>query len=213
MTHRVESSPPLPDPFLEQVSTHLLPVDGWGSFRPGAKPAAVAAILYRREGAWHVPFVARRGDLPTHPGQVGLPGGGVEDGEEAWAAAAREVQEEVGVPASGLVPLGAGPPLYAAVSNFCVVPFVAWLPSEGVRFVPQPSEVDEVLEVPLALLLDPTAWRDGGAYPGPHLPFQATRIWGLTARILGDLLPVMERALDDGLTSRAPDPPPASSGR
>ena len=204
MTHRVEGSPSLPDPFLERVSTQLLPVDGWGSFRPGAKPAAVAAVLYRRHRSWHVPFVARRADLPTHPGQVGLPGGGVLAGEDAWAAASREVEEEVGVPSTALVPLGAGPPLYAAVSNFCVVPFVAWLPREGVRFVPQPSEVDRVLEVPLALLLDPAAWEETGLYPGRHLPFQGTLIWGLTARILGDLLPPMQRALEPELRTPGP---------
>jgi 8-oxo-dGTP pyrophosphatase MutT (NUDIX family) len=210
MTHRVENPPPLPDPFLERISTLLLPVDGWGSFRPGAKPAAVTAILYRREGAWHVPFVARRGDLPIHPGQVGLPGGGVEDGEDAWGAAAREVQEEVGVPADAMVALGSASPVYAAVSNFCVVPFVAWLPSESARFVPQPSEVDAVLEVPLSLLLDTAAWKDGGAYPGPHLPFHGTLIWGLTARILGGLLPPVRRALEAGLRNPGPDPRPAS---
>src|SRR3989475_831743 len=160
MTHRVESSPPQPNHFLEHLSSLLLRLEGWGSFRPGSRPAAVAAVLYRRDGAWHVPFVARRADLPTHPGQVGLPGGGVEEGESAWAAAAREVEEEIGVPAAELLPLGAGPPLYAAVSNFCVVPFVAWLPAEVTRFVAQPSEVDAVLEVPLPVLLDPLAWRD-----------------------------------------------------
>jgi len=196
MTHRVENSPPLPHPFLESLSSLLVPVDEWGSFRPGSRPAAVCAVLYRRRGVWHVPFVARRADLPTHPGQVGLPGGGVEEGESAWAAAAREVEEEIGVPAAELLPLGAGPPLYAAVSNFCVVPFVAWLPADVPRFVAQPSEVEAVLEVPLAVLLDPVAWQDSEAFPGRHLPVQNAFIWGLTARILGDLLPPIEAALN-----------------
>jgi 8-oxo-dGTP pyrophosphatase MutT (NUDIX family) len=155
----------------------------------------VAAVLYRRGGAWHVPFVARRADLPTHPGQVGLPGGGLEQGESAWEAAAREVQEEIGIPAGELRPLGASAPLYAAVSNFCVVPFVAWLASAELEFVAQPSEVEAVLEVPLSLLLDPAAWKDGGARHDRHLPFHGTFIWGLTARILGGLLPPIERAL------------------
>lgn len=155
----------------------------------------MTAVLYRREGVWHVPFVARRADLPTHPGQVGLPGGGVRDGESAWSGAAREVEEEIGTPAADLLPLGAGPPLYAAVSNFCVVPFVAWLPDRAPRFVAQPSEVEAVLEIPLALLLDGTAWQDRESFPWRHFPFNDNVIWGLTARILGDLLPPIERAL------------------
>jgi 8-oxo-dGTP pyrophosphatase MutT (NUDIX family) len=155
----------------------------------------VTAVLYRREGAWHVPFVARRDDLPTHPGQVGLPGGGVKEGESAWAAATREVEEEIGALGGELVALGAGPVIYAGVTNFSVVPFVAWLPSDEVRFVAQASELDAVLEIPLSHLLDPDAWREDGARPGPHLPFGDTLIWGLTARILAGVLPPIETAL------------------
>src|SRR6266851_224387 len=59
---------------------------------------------------WMVPFVRRRADLRDHPGQVALPGGGVEEGESAWSAAQREVAEEIGVPVGRLVPLGAGDP-------------------------------------------------------------------------------------------------------
>jgi hypothetical protein len=112
------------------------------------------------------------------------------------------------VPAAELLPLGAGSPLYAAVSNFCVVPFVAWLPSEVFQFVAQPSEVDAVLEIPLSLLLDPAAWQDSHARPGRHLPFRDTLIWGLTARILDDLLPPIESALRAGTTTV---PRPAAS--
>jgi 8-oxo-dGTP pyrophosphatase MutT (NUDIX family) len=188
----------------------LKPLDDWGAFRVGSRPAAVAALLYERSGELCVPFVLRRPDLPDHPGQVALPGGTVKPGEDAWTAAAREVEEEIGVPAAELLPLGAGPPLYAAVSNFCVVPFVAWLPSEAPRFVAQASELDAVLEVPLSLLVDPAAWRDGEARPGRHLPFQDALIWGLTARILDDLLPPIERALRTELTIPRPDRTPAS---
>jgi 8-oxo-dGTP pyrophosphatase MutT (NUDIX family) len=155
----------------------------------------VTAILYRREGAWHMPFVARRADLAIHPGQVGLPGGGVKEGESAWAAAAREVEEEIGAPGAELVALGSGPLIYAGVSNFSVVPFVAWLPTDEVRFVAQSSELDAVLEVPLTHLLNPDAWTDGGARPGRHLSFGEALIWGLTARILAGVLAPVETAL------------------
>jgi len=158
----------------------------------------VAAILYQREGVWYIPFVARRPDLPDHPGQIGLPGGGVRPGEAAWEAAAREVEEEIGVPAAALHPLGAGSPLYAAVTNYCVVPFVAWLPLEEVRFQPDQRELVGVLEVRLADLLDPHAWRQGpGPFPGPHFPVGEATIWGLTARLLGDLLPRISAAAPD----------------
>src|SRR5438445_466033 len=83
-------------------------MDGWGDFRRGARKAAVVFVLYRAGGRWMVPFVRRRTDLRDHPGQVALPGGGVQEGETAWDAAQREVAEEIGVPVGRLVPLGAG---------------------------------------------------------------------------------------------------------
>jgi 8-oxo-dGTP pyrophosphatase MutT (NUDIX family) len=184
-----------PYPFLRRLSSLLESLEGWGSFRIGARAAAVVAVLYRQKGEFYIPFVVRRTDLPSHPGQIGLPGGQVRDGESAWAAASREVEEEIGVHRGDLVPLGAGPPLYAAVTNYSVVPFVAWLPVEGPRFQPDVRELDAVIEVPLASLLDEDAWRVGTQpWPGRHFPVSDTYIWGLTARLLDGLLPLISAA-------------------
>lgn len=182
--------------FPETLCAHLLPLSAWGAFRRGARPAAVTAILYRKAGEWRVPFVVRRADAPSHPGQVGLPGGGLREGEAAWAAAAREAEEEIGVEAASLRGLGAGPPVYAAVSNYSVVPFVAWLPREPDGFAADPAELTAVLEVPLDRLLDPDAWRRDRPWPGPNLLFGGEVIWGLTARLLAGLLPAIAAARD-----------------
>src|SRR5881296_4248566 len=114
--------------------------------------------MYRSDGAWRVPFVRRRADLRDHPGQVALPGGGVRPGESAWDAAQREVAEEIGVPVGRLVPLGAGDTIYAAVTNFSVVPFVAHLPDPVQSFVHDASELEGVLAISLERLLDDSAW-------------------------------------------------------
>src|SRR5215831_4354650 len=185
------------NPFLGRLPSLLQSFEDWGTFRAGARQAAVAAVLYRREGALYIPFVARRADLTRHPGQIGLPGGQVEASESAWQAAAREVEEEIGVPGTDLVPLGAGPPLYAAVTNYSVVPFVAWLPTPDARFRPDLRELDAVLEVPLALLLDESAWSDGARMPyGRSLAVDGGTIWGLTERLLAGVLPAISAALD-----------------
>src|SRR5215469_10004331 len=184
------------NPFVSRLSSLLESVETWGTFRTGARRAAVVAILYRREGALYMPFVARRADLSSHPGQVGLPGGQVVPGESAWQAAAREAEEEIGVRASDLTPLGAGPPVYAAVTNYSVVPFVAWLALGDVRFRPELTELDRVLEVPLTRLLDESAWQDGPrSRLGRSLPVEGTVIWGLTAALLAGILPAIRRAL------------------
>jgi 8-oxo-dGTP pyrophosphatase MutT (NUDIX family) len=174
----------------------LLPIDGWGEFRRGARRAAVVMVLYKSKGVWSVPFVRRRGDLRDHPGQVALPGGGVHAGESAWEAAAREVTEEIGVPPGRLKPLGAGESLYTAVSNFSVVPFMAHLPDPVEPFVHDSRELEGVLEIPLDKLLDDSAWEVAAdPWRFRYLPWDGSVVWGLTERLLAGLLPRIRRAL------------------
>jgi 8-oxo-dGTP pyrophosphatase MutT (NUDIX family) len=61
------------------------------------KPAAVLAAIVRRPAGWTMLFTERAEDLPSHPGQVSFPGGRVQPGETAVAAALREAEEELGV--------------------------------------------------------------------------------------------------------------------
>ena len=185
------------NPFLDALRQSLLPVEGWGKFRVGARPASVVAALFEDAGDWHLPFVARRPDAPDHPGQVALPGGGVRPGESAWEAAARDCAEEIGVAPHSLQPLGAGPPLYAAVTNFHVVPFVAVVAGPRPAFVHQASELEEVFEIPLRELLADAGWLEAepGSWLGRHFPWRERIVWGLTARLLADLLPRFREAL------------------
>jgi 8-oxo-dGTP pyrophosphatase MutT (NUDIX family) len=194
--------------FIARLEQLFAPIDARGEFRRGARPAAVVFILYRQEGRWTVPFVRRRADLPDHPGQVALPGGGVKPGESAWAAAEREAEEEIGVPAGRLVPLGAGDPIYAAVSNFSVVPFVAHLPGPAPVLVHDQRELEGVLAIPLDRLLDDTAWlQSGDPWRFRYLAHEEGVVWGLTERIVAGLAPRIKQALAG---DRSPDPPAAS---
>ena len=182
---------------LARLERSLHPVDGWGDFRRGARKAAVVFVLYEADGRWEVPFVRRRADMRDHPGQVALPGGGVHEGESAWQAAEREVAEEIGVPLGNLVPLGAGDPTYAAVSNFSVVPFVAHLPAPVPDFVHEPTELEGVLRIPLARLLDDSAWLESAdPWRFRYLAHEESVVWGLTERIVAGLAPKLRGALD-----------------
>ena len=195
-------------PFLTQVERLFVPVERWGEFRRGARHAAVTFILYDVHGRWMVPFVRRRADLPDHPGQVALPGGGVRAGETAWQAAEREAEEEIGVPLGRLEPLGAGDPIYAAVTNFSVVPFVAHLPSPVPTFVHDQRELDGVLEIPLERLLDDSAWLTSGApWRFRYLAHEESVVWGLTERIVYGLAPRLREAL---AASGGPSPDPGA---
>jgi len=192
---------------LESLEQLFKPVDGWGEFRKGARPAAVAFILYRQADRWMVPFVRRRADMRDHPGQVALPGGGVKPGESGWEAAQREVAEEIGVPVGRLVPLGAGDPIYAAVSNFSVVPFVAYLPDPVESFVHDERELEGVLAIPLDRLLDDSAWLESDSpWRFRYLAHEESVVWGLTERIVYGLAPRLRQGL---VADRSSDQPAA----
>src|SRR5579871_4039253 len=90
--------------------------------------------------------------------------------------------------------LGTLEPVVTVVSNFTIVPIVGLLPTGPGFLRPNPAEVDEIIEAPLADLADPAIfhaeeWMRGGQ---PHqvyfFDYGPTRIWGATARMLLSLL-------------------------
>lgn len=189
----------------DRLQRLLKPVEDWGEFRKGARPAAVVFVLYEQAGRWMVPFVRRRSDLRDHPGQVALPGGGVQPGESGWEGAQREVAEEIGIPVGRLVALGAGDPIYAAVSNFSVVPFVAYLPDAVESFVHDARELEGVLAIPLDRLLDDSAWRESNdQWRFRYLAHEESVVWGLTERIVFGLSPKLRQALSGDRSSDLP---------
>lgn len=151
--------------------------------------AAVLVPLVNRPAGLNVLLTQRSADLPDHPGQISFPGGRVEPGDRDHVAAAlRETAEEVGLASEHIAILGALPN-YETVTGYRVTPIVGWVePPFSVR--PDPVEVADVFEVPLAFLLDPdnqqrhfrmlgTRRRDYWA-----IPYGDRYIWGATAAML-----------------------------
>jgi len=167
-----------------------------------AREAAVAVLLYPYAGSWLLPLTVRPETMSEHAGQISLPGGMVEPGEESSRAALRELWEELGVAAADVELLGKLSPLYVFVSNFAVQPWVL-AAARRPEFVPNLSEVSELLEVPLAQLCDPAScgrrvWRRRGIeFSAPCLEWQGHAIWGATCMILGELAAVIADAEAD----------------
>jgi len=168
------------------------------SFEPPSDPAprqaAVLVLLYPLDGVLHLALTVRTSELGYHRGQVSMPGGGMEGADASLEEAAlREAEEEIGVVASSVDVLGALTPLYVPPSNNCIHPFVGCLPDRP-SFVLDPSEVAELMEVPLMVLLDPATrceehWaRDGKPYRVPFFAVQGHKVWGATAMILAELV-------------------------
>jgi 8-oxo-dGTP pyrophosphatase MutT (NUDIX family) len=145
-----------------------------------------------------LPLIVRPDHLEHHAGQIALPGGIIEPGESSWAAAARELHEELGVPPAEIEPLGQLSPLYIFGSNHFVETWVA----SAVRrpdLTPSADEVAEVLEVPLGHLLDPAShgienrMARGVWFQSPFYSWHGQRIWGATAMILAELAAIAAR--------------------
>ncbi len=159
--------------------------------RPQARalmPAAVLLPIVRRKQP-SVLFTRRTAHLARHAGQVSFPGGRTAPSDrDAVATALRETEEETGI-APAHVRVAGFLESYETGTGFAITPVVG-IVETGFVLKPNPDEVDEVFEVPLAFLLDlrnretrTTEWagatRRYYAYTyGPHY------IWGATAGIL-----------------------------
>lgn len=186
-----------------------LPADAFGTHRVALPPVETAFELARVPAAVLVPLVARpegitvlltqrASHLKRHAGQIAFPGGRCdpEDGSPR-ATALREAQEEVGLDPARVELLGLLPD-YRTRTGFRVTPVVGWI-EELPALVPDPREVADVFEVPLAFVLDPANHqRHYREVEGKRRHFYALcwgerYIWGATAAMLVNFHQVLAR--------------------
>jgi 8-oxo-dGTP pyrophosphatase MutT (NUDIX family) len=116
--------------------------------------AAVALAVVGDEAARPCFVLTRRAArLRRHAGQWALPGGGVDPGESAEAAALRELREEVSLELGPESVLGLLDD-YPTRSGWVITPVVVWGGADA-TLRPDPEEVAEVHRVPLAELERP----------------------------------------------------------
>jgi 8-oxo-dGTP pyrophosphatase MutT (NUDIX family) len=164
----------------------------------GRRPAAVVLALVDDEHGSACFILTRRADrLRRHAGQWALPGGRVDDGEAAEAAALRELHEEIGIDLDPDSILGRLDD-YATRSGFVITPVVVWA-GAGLRFEPDPTEVAEVHRVPLGLLERPGVPRlrkiPESDRPVISIPMLGTNIHAPTAAIIYQLREVALRGV------------------
>jgi 8-oxo-dGTP pyrophosphatase MutT (NUDIX family) len=161
---------------------------------PDPRPAAVLCALFEEAGETHVILTRRSSNLRSHTGEVSFPGGRLEEGEPAVAAALREAHEEVGIDSGAIEILGPLSPLVTVSGEVLITPFVGVLPGRP-RLFPSPAEVERAFDVSLAELVTPGVYReelwDILGETGRSISFfelVGDTVWGVTAGMLRDLL-------------------------
>ena len=191
---RLRQEPPgFLEPRCDLKGDHALNPETWGALPTGRpRNAAVLVPIVEHESGPCVLLTERASGLRNHSGQIAFPGGRM-DPEDATAidAALREAEEEIGLPPAFVRPLGYLD-AYLSSSSYFVLPVVA-LVAPGAPLLPNPEEVADVFEVPLAFLMDEEnhelharEWR-GMIRQYYAMPFGHRYIWGVTAGILRNM--------------------------
>lgn len=119
-----------------------------------ARKSAVLILLYFKKDEPYINLIQRPVYEGTHSGQIAFPGGKEEDTDSDMEfTALREANEEVGVIIEDVQVLGQLTEVYIPVSNFLVAPFVGII-NYTPKFIPDAREVEEVLELKLADLIN-----------------------------------------------------------
>ncbi|HEY7805859.1 MAG TPA: CoA pyrophosphatase [Croceibacterium sp.] len=157
---------------------------------PELRPAAVLIAVTDRPDPG-VLLTHRPDSMPSHPGQVAFPGGKLEPGEDAVAAALREAREELAID-PGVVRIVGTSESFVTGSGFTLTPVLGLVPPD-LAIVPEPREVASWFEAPLRFVLDQANHvTKVGLFRGhereyTEIDWQGHRIWGITASILSNL--------------------------
>ena len=202
-----------PEIFQQLQSKLQAPLPGWDAQREMAPPArdgewkipgdvrkgAVLLLLYPdAQDLLHLVLMKRTQDGRTHGGQISFPGGRWEEYDKDYVETAlRETEEEVGVPQEQVEIIGKLSEIYIPPSNFMVYPSVG-IARKQPQFVPDPIEVDQIIEAEVGTFLSDTAkgsyeinHRLGFQFYTPGYQVKGHTVWGATAMILAEFAAIV----------------------
>ncbi|MBN1176269.1 MAG: CoA pyrophosphatase [Dehalococcoidales bacterium] len=166
-------------------------------------PSAVLIPLYKNEGDYHIVFIKRTETVKAHKGQISFPGGTREINDRTIRdTAIREANEEIGLLPEHAEILGELDDEITTTSNYIVTPFIAMIPWPY-SFVINRGEVDEIIKVPVAALLEKDCLKpdveflNGKEVESYAYQYEGKVIWGATARILNKLLGIIGQIIED----------------
>lgn len=165
------------------------------------RPAAVLVPLVDRAEGLTVLLTQRTADMPSHAGQIAFPGGRRHrDDADLVATALRETEEEIGV-GPHHVDVVAAIDNYVTGSGYLITPIVGFV-APRFELKPDPREVADIFEVPLAFFLDPAnhhvhsrTWQ-GRERRYYAMPYGERYVWGATAGMLKNLWRILSDAAE-----------------
>ena len=157
-----------------------------------ARQASVLVPLFVEGGQLWTILTKRAEHLPSHRSQIAFPGGARETGEDPWATALRETEEELGLGPEGVLRLGQLDESWTP-SGFRIVPCVGAVPVPF-ELEPNEDEIAEAFNVPLIEFANPRMVEDRQVVINGRermlrvYHIGSRQVWGLTARIVHNLM-------------------------
>ncbi len=164
------------------------------NFKEAPRKGAVLILLYPDKQQLLFPLIKRATYKGVHSGQIALPGGKSEPGDKnILDTALREAEEEIGINKSKVEIIGQLSDFFVMPSNFMVSPVIGFM-AERPKYIPDPTEVEKVLDASLQqIIYEESVLRKtimaGGIYEmdAPCFEVAGETVWGATAMILNEL--------------------------
>ena len=161
------------------------------------RKGSVLLVLYRDGSRILFPLIKRPDYEGLHSGQISLPGGKAEPGEDFITTALREGHEEIGIDQQAVHTIGRLSDFFVIPSNFMVTPVLGYANTKPL-LIPDPVEVAKILHGDVESLLPDSAICEkeimaGKSYrmKAPHFEIENEIVWGATAMILNEFRTVV----------------------
>jgi len=168
---------------------------------PEARESAVLALLYPFKNEVYTVLMQRNVYDGTHSGQISFPGGKRESEDQSLEhTALREANEELAIDKNKVNIIGELTQVYIPPSRFLVNPFLAYV-DERPDFVPEPSEVSEIIEVPVRQFLEPVRLKEklhfipamNSKIKIKYFDVENRVVWGATGMMLSEIAEMLRK--------------------
>ena len=162
--------------------------------------SAVLILLFPIREDIHFFLTKRTDTVQHHKGQISLPGGAKEEGEELIGTALRETDEEIGISSDSIQIIGQLTPLLVPVTGFQIHPFIGFSEHKP-ETATDPMEVESVFSVSIHSLVHQKTHQleertlRGHLYQVPYYHLNNKKVWGATSMILSEFKTVLNTIL------------------